>query len=186
MASAFPGLPVRRGLRAGLPASQTRPAPEASSVRSGLLQCMKILSETLMEGACEARGAAIATGIFFLARCTISGLSHGLPPPWEGRMSKFAIRLLMLTISAMALVLVPTVAPANAETSSGRHIKKHKRQMSPGFIAPRSAGQPWPVSRPSSQPGAACPGIARGIDCRVWPPPFDDDPDRKISGSDGG
>jgi len=147
---------------------------------------MKILSETLMEGACKARGAAIATGMFVPARCTISGLPHGLPPPREGRMSKFAIRLLMLAISATALVLVPTVTPANAETSSSRHIKKHKTQSSPGFIAPRSAGQPWPVSRPPSQPGAVFPGIARGIDCRVWPPPFDDDPDRKISGSDGG
>ncbi len=100
-------------------------------------------------------------------------------------MSKLAIRLLMLAISATALVLVPTVTPANAETSS-RHIKKHKRQMSHGFNVPRSAGQAWPVSRPPSQPGAVCPGIARSIDCRVWPPPFDDDPDRKISGSDGG
>jgi hypothetical protein len=98
-------------------------------------------------------------------------------------MSKFAIRLLTLAISAAALVLVPTLASARAETSS-RHLKKHK--MSHGFNIPRSAGQPWPVSRPPSQPGAVCPGIARGIDCRVWPPPFDDDPDRKISGSDGG
>jgi len=101
-------------------------------------------------------------------------------------MSKLAIRLLTLAISATALVLVPTVAPANAETSSSRHFKKHQKQRSPGFSAPRSAGRAWPVTRPPSQPGAVCPGIARGIDCRVWPPPFDDDPDRKISGSDGG
>jgi len=56
-ASAIPGLPVvRRGLLPGLPVEQAWSAPEASSVRSGRLQCMKILSETLMEGACEARG----------------------------------------------------------------------------------------------------------------------------------
>jgi hypothetical protein len=40
---------------------------------------MKILSETLTEGACETRGAAIATGMFFPARYTISGPPHGLP-----------------------------------------------------------------------------------------------------------
>jgi hypothetical protein len=99
-------------------------------------------------------------------------------------MSKLAIRLLTLAISATALVLVPTVTPANAETSSGRHIKKHKK--SHGFSVPRSAGQPWPVTRPASQPGPVCPGNGRSFDCRVWPPPFDEDPDRKVSGSDGG
>jgi hypothetical protein len=40
-----------------------------------------------------------------------------------------------------------------------------------------------PVPRPSSE--AVCPGNARGIDCRVWPPPIKDDPDRLISGSAG-
>ncbi len=98
-------------------------------------------------------------------------------------MSKFAIRLLTLAISAAALVLVPTLASARAETNS-RHLKKHK--MSHGFSIPRSAGQPWPVTRPASQPGPACPGNGRSFDCRVWPPPYDEDPDRKVSGSDGG
>ena len=101
-------------------------------------------------------------------------------------MTKLAIRLLTLAISATALVLVPTVAPAKAETSSSRHIKKHKRQISHGMSVSRPAGQAWPVSRPSSQPAAVCPGNGRSFDCRVWPPPFDDDPDRKVSGSDGG
>ena len=94
-------------------------------------------------------------------------------------MSKFAIRLLTLAISATALVLVPTVAPAKAETGSGRHIKKHKRQESPGFSAHRSAGQAWPVSRPSSQPNAAC---SRGFECAKWPPPMYEDPQRNPDG----
>ncbi len=98
-------------------------------------------------------------------------------------MSKFAIRLLTLAVCATALVVVPTVTPAKAETSSGKHIKKHKRkiQRSPGFGDPWSAGQAWPVARPRSQAGGACRGIARSVDCGTWPPPFDEDPDRKLS-----
>jgi hypothetical protein len=101
-------------------------------------------------------------------------------------MSKFAIRLLTLAIYGTALLVVPMVTPAKAETSSSRHIKKHKRQKSPGFGDPRSAGQAWPVTRPSSQGGGVCPGNARSFECGTWPPPMYDDPDRKVSGSDGG
>jgi len=104
----------------------------------------------------------------------------------ERRMSKIAIRLLTLAMYATALVVVPMVTPANAETNSSRHIKKHKKQKSPGFSDPRSAGQAWPVTRPSSRAGEVCPGIARSFECATWPPPMYDDPDRKVSGSDGG
>jgi hypothetical protein len=96
-------------------------------------------------------------------------------------MSQFAIRLLTLAICVTALVAAPMVIPAKAETSSSRHIKKHKKQRSPGFNNPWSAGQAWPVTRPSSQAGGVCPGIARGFECRTWPPPMEDDPDRKVS-----
>ena len=101
-------------------------------------------------------------------------------------MTKFAIRLLTLVLCTTALALVPMVTPAKAGTSSSRHIKKHKRHGSPGFSDPWSAGRAWPATRPSSPAGAVCPGIARSIDCKIWPPPMEDDPDRKISGSDGG
>jgi hypothetical protein len=100
-------------------------------------------------------------------------------------MSKFAIRLLTPATYAAALVVVPAVTPAKATTSSSKHIK-HKKHWGPGFSSPRSVGQAWPVTRPSGQTGAACPGKARSIDCRMVAPPFDDDPDRKVSGSDGG
>ena len=99
-------------------------------------------------------------------------------------MSKFAIRLLTLGIYATALVVVPMVTPAKAATSS-QHIKQHK-QKGPGFSDPWSGGRAWPATRPSSQAGGACPGMARGIDCSTWPPPMDEDPDRKASSSDGG
>ena len=98
-------------------------------------------------------------------------------------MSKFAIRLLTLAMCATALAVVPMVTPAKAETSSSKQIKKHKKsvQRSPGFGNPWSGGQARPVARP---PG--CPGLARSFECGTWPPPFEDDPDRKVSGTDGG
>ncbi|MGA9089244.1 MAG: hypothetical protein WB420_09075 [Bradyrhizobium sp.] len=101
-------------------------------------------------------------------------------------MSKLAIRLLTLAVYAAALAAVPAVAPAKAGASSSRHIKKHKRHKSPGFGDPWSAGRARAVARPSSPAGPVCPGIARSFDCKTWPPPMEDDPDRKISGSDGG
>jgi hypothetical protein len=101
-------------------------------------------------------------------------------------MSKFAIRLLTLAMYGTALVVVPMVTPAKAETSSSKHIKKHKKQRSPGFRDPWSAGQAGPVTRPSSQAIDVCPGNARSFECKTWPPPMYDDPDRKVSGSDGG
>jgi hypothetical protein len=103
----------------------------------------------------------------------------------ERRKSRIAIQLLMLATYATALVMVPAVTPAKATTSSSKHIK-HKKHRGHGFSDPRFVGQAWPVPRPSSQAGAVCPGNARGIDCRMWPPPIEDDPDRKVSGSDGG
>ena len=102
-------------------------------------------------------------------------------------MSKFATRLLMLAICATALAAVPTVTPAKAAASSSKHIKKHRRnvQRVPGFGEPWSARQawpnyqPWPDGRSISQGGRTC---FRGIDCAKWPPPIDEDPDRKVSG----
>jgi len=101
-------------------------------------------------------------------------------------MSKFAIRLLTLAMYGTALVVVPMDTPAKAETSSSKHIKTHKKQKRLGFRDPWPAGQAWPVTRPSSQGGDVCPGNARSFECRTWPPPMYDDPDRKVSGSDGG
>jgi hypothetical protein len=100
-------------------------------------------------------------------------------------MSRFAIRLLTLATYAAALVVVPAVTAAKATTSSSK-LLKHKKHRGPGFSDTRSVGQAWQVTWPSSQAGAVCPGNARSIDCRMWPPPFDDDPDRKASSSDGG
>jgi hypothetical protein len=102
-------------------------------------------------------------------------------------MSKFAIGLLTLGMYATTLAVVPVVTPAEAATNS-KH-KKHQRtaQRRPAAIRDSwAAGQAWPVARPSSPAGGVCPGLARSFDCKIWPPPFEDDPDRRVSGSDGG
>jgi hypothetical protein len=116
-------------------------------------------------------------------------------------MSKSAVGLLTLSLYATALVVVPLVMPAKAETSHSKHFKKHKKRFyqGPGVIDPRSAGEArpanrgWPQNqasrgtRPSAQAWPAnkpynCHG--RSFDCPTWPPPFDEDPDRKASGAD--
>ena len=96
-------------------------------------------------------------------------------------MSKSAIGFLALAITALAVA--PTVAPAEAGTNHSQHIKKHKtRNQAYRGLPP--AARTWPGASPPNQ-GGVCPGIARSFDCKIWPPPFDEDPDRKISGSDG-
>jgi hypothetical protein len=102
-------------------------------------------------------------------------------------MSKSAIRLLTLAVCATSLVMVPMVEPAKAASSISKKHKRHVHvQRAPGFAG--AWGGTWyagqaPVARPS---GSVCPGMGRSFDCKVWPPPFDEDPDRKVSGSDAG
>ncbi|HEY4738431.1 MAG TPA: hypothetical protein VIH63_13670 [Xanthobacteraceae bacterium] len=77
-------------------------------------------------------------------------------------MSKSVIRLLTLAIYTTAPVVVPMVTPAKAATSSSGEMEKNEmNQKSPGVSDPRS-------SSPS------------------WPPPMNDDLDRKASGGGGG
>jgi hypothetical protein len=114
-------------------------------------------------------------------------------------MPRSAIRLLTLAICATAVVMVPMVTAAEGEASS-RHFRKHHDRHglndSPGHSLKHSvrrspfthswASQPIrPVAQPSYG-GDVCPGSGRSFECKVWPPPFDQDPDRKVSGTDGG
>jgi hypothetical protein len=46
----------------------------------------------------------------------------------ERQMTKFAIRLLTLTICATPLVALPVMTQANAATSHSKHVKKHVRE----------------------------------------------------------
>ena len=79
-------------------------------------------------------------------------------------MGKFAIRLLILAITASV-----TVAPAMAETAKRQHMHIHRA------LVLSDPGRVWLVTRPS---GPNCPGLARTIDCKAWPP-YGEDPDRK-------
>jgi hypothetical protein len=95
-------------------------------------------------------------------------------------MSKLAIRVSMLTVCATALVAVPTVTPAKAE-AGGKHVhfNKHKRHWRHHV---NGGWQVRPVIGAYRQDdGPVCPGIGRSFDCKIWPPPYADDPDRKTS-----
>jgi hypothetical protein len=96
-------------------------------------------------------------------------------------MSKFATSLLTLAIYTTALAVIPTATPAEAATGSGTHTK-HKKKIRSGGSGYWSAGRARPVTRPYYGTGEVCPGIARSFDCRTWPPPMYDDPDRRVPG----
>jgi len=108
----------------------------------------------------------------------------------EGNVRIFAKKHLALIACATALTAVPAMTLGKAEASSSKHIKKHGRinqwGPGPGSNHPWPADQAWRVARPPNQTGPACPGLARSFECRTWPPPFDEDPDRKASGADAG
>lgn len=96
------------------------------------------------------------------------------------------IGFLILTIGATATV--PVVTAIGADTGK-RHIRKHHPQTDLGWN--HSLRRSWaaqdirPAAPSWSGGGDACPGNARGIDCRIWPPPVNDDPDRKNGSGDG-
>jgi hypothetical protein len=91
-------------------------------------------------------------------------------------MSKFAIQFSALAIGATALM----VAPVEAKTASRQmHVAKH-RWYRHHAVAAWPVGPAQPVVR-SYDNGEICPGIGRSFDCKIWPPPFDVDPDRKTS-----
>jgi hypothetical protein len=94
-------------------------------------------------------------------------------------MRKPAIRLLTLVITTTMLVGAATVAPAEAKAH-----KKHKIRPAV-FGRSASPDQAW-RGRSFNQPGSVCPGSGRSFECKIWPPPMDEDPDRKASGTDGG
>jgi hypothetical protein len=86
-------------------------------------------------------------------------------------MSKFAIRLLTLAITASV-----TVAPAMAETARKHHGHIHRT------LVLGDPGQVWLATSPS---GPNCPGLARSIDCKAWPP-YGEDADRRNGDGGGG
>jgi hypothetical protein len=94
-------------------------------------------------------------------------------------MSKLAIRLSTLAICTAALALAPTVTPAEAATQG--HVKKHAKHWRAQHYRPRFAGEAGPIMGAPIQPGPICPQVGHSFDCKIWPPPFEDDPDRKVT-----
>jgi hypothetical protein len=88
----------------------------------------------------------------------------------------------LLTTATCAAAAIAVVAVTGAEASN-RHIRKHHQRTHLGWNESLASGEVRRVA-PSYTPGDVCPGIARAIDCRIWPPPFADDSDRKQG--DGG
>jgi hypothetical protein len=100
-------------------------------------------------------------------------------------MSKFAIGLLTLAMYAASLPAIAMITPTKAAASSSGHIQKHKKHWRARVSEPWYVGQAQPFVSPYSQAGPICPGIARSFECKVWPPPIDEDPDRKRGASGG-
>ena len=101
---------------------------------------------------------------------------------------RHAIRLVTMAVCAVA---VPVIAASESDASGGgreRQVRKHHQRPHLGWN--NSLRRSWaadeirPVAPSWSGGGEVCAGNARGIDCKIWPPPIGDDPDRKAS-SDG-
>ena len=94
-------------------------------------------------------------------------------------MSRLAIRLSIMSICAAAVVAVPLFASGEAQAATRHaHAKKHAKHRH--YVEQPWFGAPRPYVAPS-QSGWVCPGIGRSFECKIWPPPFEDDPDRKVS-----
>ena len=92
----------------------------------------------------------------------------------------------LLTLAVCATAMAPVVAASEAEASS-RHVKKHHQRTHLRINNAWASEEVRPVAPARSWGGGeVCPGNARAIDCKIWPPPMYDDPDRKQSGADGG
>ena len=98
-------------------------------------------------------------------------------------MRELAIRFSVLAISATVLgATAMLTVPAEAKTSGQHmhHVKHHKHWR-------HHAGRAWygaparPLAGYDSQSGPICPQVGHSFDCKIWPPPYEDDPDRKTS-----
>lgn len=78
-------------------------------------------------------------------------------------MIKSAIRFLALSACAVALAMVPTLTSVKAAPNNSAEIEKNKKKIQNG------AG--------TSDPRSSSP---------AWPPPINDDPDRKAAVGGGG
>ena len=97
-------------------------------------------------------------------------------------MRKLALSALVIGAAA---AMDPAITPAQAGTAGGHkhhmHMTRHHQHWRHHYGTAWYGTPAAPMVRPTSQSGWVCPGIGRSFDCKVWPPPFEDDPDRKTS-----
>jgi hypothetical protein len=99
-------------------------------------------------------------------------------------MGKLSIRVLTLAIGAAAVAVAPASAPAAAKASRHAHhmhMKKHSWHRTYPYRGAWISPPVLPMAGSYGQSDWVCPGIGRSFDCKIWPPPFEDDPDRKVS-----
>ena len=97
------------------------------------------------------------------------------------------VRLFTLVISATVLV-IPLIT-ATASDAGSRHVRTHHQFKSHAarhvrFQETFARDEVRPIARPAYV-GDPCEGAARGIDCKIWPPPIEFDPDRRNPSGDG-
>ena len=99
---------------------------------------------------------------------------------------RLAIRLSVLAVCATAFVVVPAISAVEAKTVS-KKTSRHMHVAKHGWHSGHHYGRAWPVggARPIvgyyDPSGPICPAVGHSFDCKIWPPPYEDDPDRKTS-----
>jgi hypothetical protein len=104
--------------------------------------------------------------------------------PKETPMRTFATALSALIVGTTALLVVPVITPAQAKSSRHvhhMHMKKHAWSATRPDRGAWYGYPPQPMVRSYAGSGDVCPGIGRSFECKIWPPPFEDDPDRKTT-----
>jgi hypothetical protein len=98
-------------------------------------------------------------------------------------MRRYAIPLVTMAICAVA---VPVIAASESD-ASGQHLRKHHQRTHLGlnnsWRHASAAEEVHTAAAPYRGGGEVCPG-GRSFDCKIWPPPIGDDPDRRAT--DGG
>ena len=103
-------------------------------------------------------------------------------------MSRLIIHFSAVALCAAALVGPLAVTPSEAKTGRHAHVVKHRWHQGHHhhYRGHHYARGGWAVGNVSrtggfvNDPGPICPGLGRSFDCKIWPPPIDIDPDRKI------
>jgi len=91
------------------------------------------------------------------------------------------VRFLTLAICGTAMLAEPVLAATQSEANSRQARPHHDRTIH--RLRNAFASQEFRPAAPGRNRSEVCPS-GRSFDCKIWPPPFDVDPDRKSG--DGG